>query len=550
MPTESSFAWISLLGSLGLILIFHTLFFDAPYGWPFMVLVGAIVGLAVVARLFIKKPVNHWAYIFLLPLVLLGIAQGLYANETMRVFSVALAIVSGSLFVFWLYSSKLAWSSVKTFWPMAWWLETWFPLTGKGPISKIGLGAHGRQIFVGVMVSLPFLLVFLGLFLAADPLIWKVLKDTLHLDDPEKLFVQLVMDVLLGAFFIRWTWTAFTRALHERHIEWTETKESAMRTAMAAFLGMLNLLFIGFIGFQFVYFFGGQAIVESYGLTYADYAREGFFQLFTVSVLVFAILFVIACFDRIKSVAIRVLSLFMIVQSWVVIASGIKRLSLYVDAYGMSVLRYWALAGLVVAAIALLILAGWLLFKGSFHSLERILAISALTVFSGLFLINVEHFVVDWNANRSASEVVAPDYTYPIQLSTDAVPAYVAWLKKADPSTPMECHQVYERVRRAIEKDGNATDADTVKERLDLFQKRTGGNLPLQYMAYTALEDGQSTTAGYVVWQPIMPFTGCALEHWIQTIRMVEKEALEKDMADPRKWTWSGQKALEAYRSL
>jgi hypothetical protein len=49
-------------------------------------------------------------------------------------------------------------------------------------------------------------------------------------------------------------------------------------------LGLLDLLFLAFVAVQVRYFFGGSALVQATtGLTYAEYARRGFFELVTVA---------------------------------------------------------------------------------------------------------------------------------------------------------------------------------------------------------------------------------------------------------------------------
>src|SRR5207247_1533398 len=56
-------------------------------------------------------------------------------------------------------------------------------------------------------------------------------------------------------------------------------------------LGVLDLLFLVFVVIQLRYFFGGAELIErTIGLTYAEYARRGFFELVTASALVLPIL--------------------------------------------------------------------------------------------------------------------------------------------------------------------------------------------------------------------------------------------------------------------
>ncbi len=61
--------------------------------------------------------------------------------------------------------------------------------------------------------------------------------------------------------------------------------------ADAAFEGIVNALFLAFVVVQLRYLFGGASLVAlSPGLTYAEYARRGFFELVTVAALVLPLL--------------------------------------------------------------------------------------------------------------------------------------------------------------------------------------------------------------------------------------------------------------------
>ncbi len=60
---------------------------------------------------------------------------------------------------------------------------------------------------------------------------------------------------------------------------------------MSIALGSLVALFAAFVIVQLRYFFGGDALVQATaGMSYADYARRGFFELVTVSALVLPVL--------------------------------------------------------------------------------------------------------------------------------------------------------------------------------------------------------------------------------------------------------------------
>ena len=55
-------------------------------------------------------------------------------------------------------------------------------------------------------------------------------------------------------------------------------------------LGLLNVLFAAFLAVQVQVLFGGDDhVLDTAGLTYAQYAREGFYQLLAVAFLVLAV---------------------------------------------------------------------------------------------------------------------------------------------------------------------------------------------------------------------------------------------------------------------
>src|SRR6266581_4005083 len=123
-------------------------------------------------------------------------------------------------------------------------------------------------------------------------------------------------------------------------------------TPFAVALGLLNALFLLFVVVQLRYFFGGAALVEQTGgLTYAEYARRGFFELVTASALVLPVLLATDFLARggtppqIRT--IRQFSGLLLVLLAVIMASALERMRLYVSAFGLSATRLYATAFMV-----------------------------------------------------------------------------------------------------------------------------------------------------------------------------------------------------------
>ncbi|MEE2035926.1 DUF4173 domain-containing protein [Nocardiopsis sp. CT-R113] len=120
-------------------------------------------------------------------------------------------------------------------------------------------------------------------------------------------------------------------------------------------LGALVVLFTAFLGVQAVAMFGGDDHVQRVaGVTYAEYARQGFFQLVVVSLLVLCVIAVAVHVLPSRPAATRTLRNALLgllcVLTLVILASAMMRLQLYIDTYGLTRLRISAEAWIVWSA--------------------------------------------------------------------------------------------------------------------------------------------------------------------------------------------------------
>ncbi|WP_233571240.1 DUF4173 domain-containing protein [Nocardiopsis sp. Huas11] len=123
-------------------------------------------------------------------------------------------------------------------------------------------------------------------------------------------------------------------------------------------------LFVAFVGVQTAVMFGGDDYVQRVsGVIYAEYARQGFFQLVVVSVLVLGVIAVaVRLLPSRTAVALTLRNALLgllCVLTLIILASAMMRLQLYIDTFGLTRLRVSAEAwilwsagvfGLVIAA--------------------------------------------------------------------------------------------------------------------------------------------------------------------------------------------------------
>jgi hypothetical protein len=191
-------------------------------------------------------------------------------------------------------------------------------------------------------------------------------------------------------------------------------------------LGALVALFAAFVAVQATVLFGkDEHVLDTAGLTYAAYAREGFVQLLVASALTLAVLAAALHWARTETrsqrLVLRALLGGLGLLTLVVLASAAHRLDLYEDAFGAT--RARLAAGAIIAWLGVLL---WLVLVGigsnRFRWLPRACALVTGLAFLGFGLSNPDGRIAERNIERLA-RTGDVDRHYLGTLSADAVPA-------------------------------------------------------------------------------------------------------------------------------
>ncbi|MEV6067257.1 DUF4153 domain-containing protein [Nocardia sp. NPDC052001] len=191
-------------------------------------------------------------------------------------------------------------------------------------------------------------------------------------------------------------------------------------------LGALTVLFAVFVGTQLAVLFGGDGYVQrTADLTYAEYARNGFWQLSIVSLLTLGVIAIVqrTAAQRTPSdrLWLRVAVSAVSVLTMVIVASALHRMWTYQQAYGFTVLRVLVeVFELWIALIYILVLAS--LVRLSREWVPRAAIGAAALTLLALAVVNPERFIADRNIDRWESSHRL-DSGYLSGLSADALPA-------------------------------------------------------------------------------------------------------------------------------
>jgi hypothetical protein len=210
-------------------------------------------------------------------------------------------------------------------------------------------------------------------------------------------------------------------------------------------LAGLVAVFAAFAVAQVVAAVRGAAYVErTAGLSYAEYARKGFFQLLAVATITLAVLLALrAATDLAAAGAGARLRFFALSESavvltLVVVVVAVRRLRLYENAYGLTMLRlcsllfaFWIAAVFVLLAFSL---GGAWRHRAWLAPAAMILAVGSLLAIN---LANPEAIVVRRNVDRY-ERTGKLDLYYLEGLSDDAVPQIVRSLDRLTPADDAE----------------------------------------------------------------------------------------------------------------
>lgn len=128
----------------------------------------------------------------------------------------------------------------------------------------------------------------------------------------------------------------------------------------AVVLGALDGLYLLFLAVQSAGLFGGPEYLAQRGVSYAEWARSGFFQMTGVTIVNLAALMAALTFSHREGRAwraVRVLAAALTAESLVLLASAAWRMTLYVSAYGLSFKRcmtYWGMGMMALFLLAAL----------------------------------------------------------------------------------------------------------------------------------------------------------------------------------------------------
>jgi hypothetical protein len=435
LETKTKEGLYCVLLSLLLGVVFDRFFFDKAFGISYFIFIGLCVGFflwSVRDRISFRR---SFGWFLLIPIALLSFSFAVHTMEVFYLFNfltVMILMIASSILIVkpglkWDSSSFIIEMLIKGIANVFNNISKPFTILKVSikRVKVIQMEEGKKQVFIGILVSLPLLVIIIMLLSSADMVFGYYLSNFTEIfkDINIEMFVPHTIIILVIAFYLfGYVWGFKTEEKAVDSVSAAPTVTWAPVTIITVLVA-LNILYLIFTMIQFSYLYGGGNVALPAGFTYAEYARKGFFELAAVTFINFII--VLSCLKYVKKDNERTLRLVNLLLTVLVaftlnmLFSANFKLTLYESAFGYTFLRVSVhLFMLLLFILCLVVTAGiW------YRRIPIVKSIIVITIimYTIINYLNIDGFIARKNIERY-NETGKLDTRYLTSLSYEAVP--------------------------------------------------------------------------------------------------------------------------------
>lgn len=419
------------IGALIFSIWYVTLFFGKTIGLS-MLLFDVPISLFIINILAKnKKDINTKAKILIIPITLLSSTYCIFDNYFFNKLNLLIIPLLVIYMILELLKDKIQfnWSFVGKILEIA-----LFPLNYIGinfKKLKINLESHfninqknnadGKEIIRGILITIPIVLIILTLLTSADTIFRNLINSIVSVffnitgvveiaDTTLRIIVAFCAFVYFMCFFDY----IISRYEIEEASETKDVVEKKKDYSIKMVLGVLNIIYLIFCIIQIKSLF-----IKDIDINYAEYARQGFFQLMWVSLInLITILLAKKVEKQEGNTYIVSMCLIMILFTFIILISSAVRMHYYESAYGYTFLRLLVYCILFTETI-LLIPTVMYVIDFEIELLRTYIAI-AITIYVGMNFMNFNNVIARRNVDRYF-ETEKIDIYYLTRMGTDAI---------------------------------------------------------------------------------------------------------------------------------
>ena len=354
-----------------------------------------------------NKIENNKAKILLIPIILLASTYLIYDNQffnnlNLIVIPVLIIIMLVSLFTnvfnleFWIEKAVEL-----IFDPIAYLGETLKKIK-LSILRKFKLKSkdnnNSKKVFKGLLITIPIALVIIGMLASADQEFSSVLYSVIRVIGKafgNMQFMEIAVRLVLIIIVFIYLSSFFDNIISNFKIEKEDKEDNDQKdnTTIKMIITTLNIIYLVFSIIQIK-----ALIVRDEYINYADYARQGFFQLMIISVINLIMILIAKSKSYKNNKFTNIMCLLMILFTFILIVSSAIRMYFYEQAYGYTFLRLAVYFALLTEAILLIPTILYVLNKKK-NLLKTYFSI-IVTMYVIINLVNIDNIIASRNVTR------------------------------------------------------------------------------------------------------------------------------------------------------
>jgi len=468
-----------LVFSILLGIVFDRLFFEKAFGISFFIFIGLCIGFFL---WFTRERISfgkNFGWFLLIPIALLSFSFAVHTMEVFYLFNilaVPFLMIGSSILIIkpsleWDKGSFVVEMLRKGIADVLNNISKPFKII-KASI-KIGRAvqiAEGKkQILIGILVSLPLLVVIIMLLSSADMVFGYYFANLTEIFNNINIgkfvpHVILVSVIALYLFGYVWGFNSEEKAVGDGR---NTTSASWGLVTIITVLVALNILYLLFTMIQFSYLYGGGNMILPANFTYAEYARKGFFELAAVTFINFII--VLSCLKYMKKDNIRLLKTVNLLLSVLVaftlnmLFSANFKLTLYEGTFGYTFLRVSVHLFMLLLFILCLVVAAGIWYRKI--PIMRSIIVITIIMYTIANYLNIDGFIARKNIERYR-ESGKLDVYYLTSLSFEAVPYLLELRETNDSHIKMVIDDNLEHRKEVLDNENSWTEFNFSKNRV------------------------------------------------------------------------------------
>jgi len=439
---------IILIGSIVLAVIFNILFYRKQLGVSYPIFVIVLYGVMLFTlRNKIERKIS-FGTILTIPVVMLSLTYLLFSNPVFGFFNffiVPTLICIQTLLI--TNNNNYMWFDIRILLDF---LNAVFVRTlghiflpfrllsgiikrkhGSNKVSVLG------KVVIGLLISVPLVIVVIALLSEADDVFsyWvENISDYFISINFGDFVAQLIIGFCGAVIAFSYFWSLYNKADKDIVIDGEGTLKNKKvwdPVIIITVLVSINIIYVVFTTIQFTYLFGSVSSLLPEGVTYAEYARRGFFELVAVTLINLSLVTSIIGFTRndnkFTQTILKILNSLLIFCTMIMLLSAHFRMSLYEQEYGYTYLRVFTHAFMIFIFFILIatLIKVW---KEKF-SLIKSYIILGLIAYISINYFNADAYIAKNNIERYETDGGKTiDIYYLGTLSDDAVPYMVKLL--------------------------------------------------------------------------------------------------------------------------